>query len=166
MFRSLVVMGPSGNGKSTLARKLADRLGWHFIEGDEHHPPRNIAKMARGEQLTDEDRWPFLDSIGEALAANDGAVAACSALKRSYRDRLSFLAGRPVLFVLPQLTRSDLRKRMESREGHFMPPSLLASQLEDLEEPDHSEHALLLDGTAPPEHLADQVATHLSYPKT
>jgi len=162
MVRSVVVMGPSGNGKSTLARALAVRLGWTFIEGDDHHPPANVAKMRRGEPLDDADRIPFLDAVGQALRQADEAVAACSALKRAYRERLEHQAGAPLLFVLPNLPEPELRRRMESREGHFMPPGLLASQLATLELPGRGEHALLLDGTAPPDDLVEAIAAHLA----
>lgn len=158
MIRSVVVIGPSGNGKSTLARELAQELGWAFIEGDRHHPARNIAKMARGEALTDEDRHPFLDSIARALVAESGAVAACSALKKSYRDRLEAIAQRPILFILPRVPRDELQRRMEEREDHFMPPSLLESQLAAFEEPDTGERCIEVDGTLPEGVLASQLA--------
>ena len=155
MILAIVIMGPSGNGKSTLARTLADELGWKFIEGDDHHPPENIAKMARGEPLTDRDRAPFLDGVGRALAeAPKGAVASCSALRRAYRDRLRGLAG-PILFVWPRLSRDQLQARMKARVAHFMPSSLLDSQLATLEPPGPDETALEIDGTLS---IAAQVA--------
>ena len=162
MIRAIVVIGPSGNGKSTLAQALADRLGWSFIEGDLHHPPENIAKMARAEPLTDLDREPFLDSIGRALAAADGAVASCSALKKSYRARLERVAGKPILFVLPLVSRSELRRRMEARTGHYMPPALLDSQLAAFEPPYERERCLEIDGEAPVSAAADRIAAHVS----
>lgn len=149
MTRRIVVIGPSGNGKSTLARTLAVTLGWRFIEGDEHHPPANIAKMARGEPLTDADRAPFLESIGQALAlSGPGAVASCSALRRAYRDRLRDLAG-PVWFVWPKLSREELLTRMTARRRHFMPPSLLDSQLAAFEPPARDESVVETDGSLP-----------------
>jgi len=159
VFGAIVVIGPSGNGKSTLATAIAERLGWRFIEGDEHHPARNIAKMARGQPLDDADRQPFLSSIGAALAQGDGAVAACSALKRRYREILSEVAAQPILFVLPQVRAEELRRRMEARGGHFMPPALLASQLADFEIPQADEHCLLLDGALPIQVLVEQVVS-------
>ncbi len=147
-------MGPSGCGKSTLGAALADALGWTFIEGDDFHPPENKAKMARGEPLTDADRLPFLDGIGKALAGvEDGGVASCSALRRSYRDRLRRHAGR-LLFVLPEVPRAELARRMTARPDSFMPPSLLDSQLATLERPGDDEEALCIDGTRP---VADEV---------
>ncbi len=160
MYRALVVMGPSGNGKSTLGQAIAERLGWRFIEGDDHHPPANIAKMSRGEALTDADREPFLDSIGKALAQGD-SVASCSALKRAYRDRLTRMAKRPILFVLPQVGQAELQRRMEDRPGHFMPASMLRSQIDTLELPAEDEACLSLDGTLAPDKFADQVAQSL-----
>lgn len=146
MTLSIVVMGVSGSGKSTLGRLLAQALGRPFIEGDDLHPPENRAKMARGEPLSDEDRAPFLDNVGHALRARP-SVASCSALKRDYRDRLRALAG-DLLFVLPVVTRAELERRMMQRPGHFMPPSLLDSQLATLEPPDADEAAILVDGAA------------------
>ena len=162
MIRAIVIMGPSGNGKSTLAEALARRLGWSFMEGDAHHPPANIAKMARAEPLTDLDREPFLDSIGRALAEVDGGVAACSALKKSYRERLEQVAGEPILFVLPRVSRAELRRRMEARTGHYMPPALLDSQLAAFEPPDEGECCLEVDGEAPAKEVADRIAEHRS----
>ena len=154
-------MGPSGNGKTTLGRLLADRLGWQFIEGDDHHPPANLAKMARAEPLDDADRAPFLDSIAAALRDGHG-VAACSALKRAYRERLASVAGGNLLFVLPQVPEAELARRMRERSGHFMPPSLLASQLATLELPGPEEPALLIDGLAEAESQALAVIAHLT----
>jgi carbohydrate kinase (thermoresistant glucokinase family) len=149
MFPKVVIMGPSGCGKSTLGSVLADALDWQFIEGDDFHPPSNKAKMARGEPLTDADRIPFLDGVGEALArAPGGAVASCSALRRSYRDRLRRHAG-SLLFVLPEVPRAELARRLRERPRSFMPPSLLDSQLATLEPPGEDEDAMSIDGTRP-----------------
>jgi gluconokinase len=132
----VVVMGVSGSGKTTLGRGLADRLHWRFQEGDELHPRANVEKMSRGEPLTDEDRWPWLDAIGEWLdereRAGESAVLTCSALRRSYRDRLR--SGRPgVRFCHVDAPEEVLRDRLEHRQGHYMPASLLPSQLDTLE---------------------------------
>ena len=148
-FCRIVIMGPSGCGNSTLGRALADDLGWQFIEGDDFHSPENKAKMARGEPLTDADRIPWLDKVGKALAnAPDGAVASCSALRRSYRDRLRSLAG-PLFFVLPEVPRDELAQRLEERPDSFMPPSLLDSQLATLEPLGGGEDGMCIDGTRP-----------------
>lgn len=150
-------MGPSGCGKSTLGMAIGDRLRLPFIEGDDCHPPENIAKMRRGEPLTDADRWPFLDAVGRALAAcPDGAVASCSSLKRAYRDRLR--AHRPdLLFVLPELPRAVLASRLARRGGHFMPDSLLASQMDELERPAADENAILIDGELGVDEQVDRI---------
>ena len=156
---AIVVMGPSGCGKSTLARALADALGWDFIEGDEHHPARNIAKMQSGDPLTDEDRRPFLASVGRQLARVAPAVASCSALRRSHRDVLRGLVE-DLLFVWPKVDEEELHRRMRRRKGHFMPPALLKSQLASLEPPSPGECFLTLEGTAP---VAEQVRTVLQH---
>lgn len=146
MTLPIVVMGVSGSGKSTLGRLLAKTLDRPFVEGDDLHPEANRAKMARGEPLTDEDRAPFLDNVGQALKGNSPPpIASCSALKRSYRNRLRAIAG-DVLFVLPDVSRSELERRITQREDHFMPPSLLDSQLTTLEPPDADEMAIVIDG--------------------
>jgi gluconokinase len=149
MTRAMVVMGVTGSGKSTLARALAQALGWHFVEGDSLHPAANLAKMAAGQALNDEDRRPFLENVARAIAQAPapGVVVSCSALKRSYRDQIS--TGDPrVLFVLPVLTRESLQARLSGRAGHFMPAALLDSQLEILELPQPDELCVRIDGEA------------------
>ena len=146
----IIVMGPSGSGKSTLAAALARDLGLPFIEGDDLHPPANRARMASGVALTDEDRWPWLDAVAEAAsqaAASGGAVVACSALRRVYRDRLVGLIRAPVRFVLPDADRALLAERMSNRPGHYMPVSLLDSQIATLEPPEADEIVLRLPAT-------------------
>jgi gluconokinase len=132
----VVVMGVSGSGKTTLGEGIAERLHWRFQEGDDLHPRANVEKMSRGEPLTDEDRWPWLDAIGEWLdersRAGENAVITCSALRRAYRDRLR--TGRPGLrFCHVDVPEEVLRDRLEHRRGHYMPASLLPSQLATLE---------------------------------
>ncbi len=131
----MVIMGPSGCGKSTLAKALARRLAWAFVEGDDLHPQANIDKMRSGLPLDDADREPFLRAVGTALAEGraTGVVVSCSALKRRYRDLLRELAGPELQFVLPRVSRSTLARRLAGRRSHFMPTSLLASQLAALE---------------------------------
>ena len=148
MKRPVVVMGVSGCGKSTLGRALAAALQWTFVEGDELHPPANVAKMQAGVPLTDEDRQPFLERVAQAILERreHGVVVSCSALKRRYRDLIRAIAG-DVCFVLPQLDRERLRARLLKRPGHFMPASLLDSQLEALEVPGDDEEAVLVDGS-------------------
>ena len=142
-------MGVSGAGKSTLAAALARALGAAFIEGDDLHPPGNIARMSAGEALSDDDRLPWLRAVADALAeaaADRGAVAACSALKRAYRDLIRRRAGLPVRFVYLEVDAATLGERLARRQGHFMPASLLQSQLADLEPPGPDEDALVVDG--------------------
>ena len=132
----LVVMGVAGCGKSTVAKALQERLGWIVAEGDDYHPASNIAKMSSGIPLTDEDRWPWLDTIAAWTAEQDRAglptIVTCSALRRVYRDRLRAAPGRTV-FVHLTGTPELLTARMSARTDHFMPPTLLPSQLATLE---------------------------------
>jgi gluconokinase len=135
---AVVVMGVSGSGKSTIAAGIAQVLSVDFIEGDELHSPRSVAKMKAGIALEDEDRWPWLDRIAAQLADKDrmpaGLVITCSALKRSYRDRIR--RGAPgVRFVFLHGPRALVESRLAGRTGHFMPSTLLASQLQTLERP-------------------------------
>jgi gluconokinase len=149
MTRAMVVMGVTGSGKSTLAHALAQALGWHFVEGDSLHPAANLAKMAAGQALNDADRRPFLENVARVIAQTPapGVVVSCSALKRSYRDQIR--TGDPgVLFVLPVLTRQSLQARLSGRSGHFMPASLLDSQLAILEPPQPDESSVRIDGEA------------------
>jgi len=156
--RAIVIMGVSGAGKSTLGRALAERTGHAFIEGDELHSPGNIAKMASGVPLDDADRRPWLERVADELAraaVEGGAIAACSALKRRYRDVIRDRVGVPVMFVHPDMKIDALRRRLALRSGHFMPASLLDSQFEALERPDPAvEFALSVDAMLP---LSEQV---------
>jgi carbohydrate kinase (thermoresistant glucokinase family) len=147
----IVVIGPMGCGKSSLAAALADVLHLPFIEGDRFHTPAGMAKMAAGEPLTDEDRWPFLDAVADALRSHapTGAVASCSALRRVYRDRLRARVVQPLRFVLPELSEQALEARVRRRKDHFMPPALLRSQLDTLEPPTPDEQAIVVDGALP-----------------
>ncbi len=151
-----VVMGVSGCGKSSVGAAVAERLGIGYIDGDDLHPPENIAKMSRGEPLTDSDRAPWLASVGQRLAAIDGSVIiGCSALKRAYRDIIRERAGEPVCFLHLEGSRETLSERMAKRSGHFMPVSLLESQLATLEAPGLDETAITADIDQPFEQLVD-----------
>lgn len=160
---SIVVMGASGCGKSTVGRELAERLGLEFKDGDDLHPASNVAKMAAGDALTDEDRWPWLALVGQWLAerSQTGAVVACSALRRSYRDVLRGAAGDGTLFVYLDLPEAVLLERVKSRE-HFFPPHLLTSQLATLEALHPDEVGVRVDGTLPVADLVEQVAQYLT----
>jgi carbohydrate kinase (thermoresistant glucokinase family) len=128
----IVVSGASAVGKSTVGRALAERLGVDFIDGDDLHPPANVAKMAAGVPLSDDDRRPWLDAIAAEVARSERIVIACSALKRAYRDRIR--AGAPdVVFIQLVADRDTLLARASAREGHFMPAELVDSQLDALE---------------------------------
>ncbi|AUW40871.1 gluconokinase [Rhizobium leguminosarum] len=136
---AIIVMGVSGCGKSSVGEKLAEALHLAFVEGDALHPAANVEKMSKGIPLTDEDRMPWLDRIGEEMKASleksEGIIVSCSALKRIYRDRLRAAAGGNLFFVYLEGSRALLMKRMGERKGHFMPASLLDSQLATLEVP-------------------------------
>ena len=156
----LVVMGVAGSGKTTVATLLADRLGVTYAEADQFHPQSNIDKMTAGTPLTDEDRWPWLEAIRDWLSAEADAgrsgVVTCSALKRTYRDLLRTAHG-TVCFVHLSGTPELLAERMAHRTGHFMPTSLLDSQLATLEPLADDEHGYTLDVTTPPQELADTI---------
>lgn len=143
---AVVVMGVSGSGKSTIAAGIAEALCLHFIDSDELHLPPSVAKMKAGIALEDEDRWPWLDRVGAALADAgqwpQGVAVACSALKRDYRDRLRRAAPR-VRFVFLDGPPALIEKRLAVRTGHFMPGTLLASQLQALERPGNDEDDVL-----------------------
>jgi carbohydrate kinase (thermoresistant glucokinase family) len=142
----LVMMGVSGSGKSTVGGVLAGRLGWPLEEGDDLHPPENVAKMAAGHPLDDDDRGPWLERIREWIAereaAGENGIVTCSALKRRYRD---VLRDDQVVFVHLTGSREQLLARLTARQGHFMPASLLDSQLADLEPPEADERALTVE---------------------
>jgi len=156
----LVLMGVSGCGKSTVAALLAGELGWPFEEGDALHPQANIDKMAAGEALTDDDRWPWLDTVAdwidERLDAGENGVITCSSLKRSYRDVLN-RRGTGVHFIYLAGSRETIAARLASRHGHFMPTSLLDSQFATLEEPGSDEPSLRIGIGPAPQVIADEI---------
>lgn len=149
----IVVMGVSGSGKTTIGQLLAERLDLAFAEGDAFHPPANVAKMAAGNPLNDQDRGPWLKTMADLLgtwhANGSGGVLACSALKRAYRQILA-AGGGDVWFVYLQGSMPEIRARLDSRTGHYMPASLLESQFQTLEEPAADENVLAvsIEGTA------------------
>ena len=164
MSTHVVVMGVTGTGKSSVAKALQQRLGWFFAEGDDLHPAANVAKMAAGIPLEDADRWPWLAAIAEVTSAHaargESTIVTCSALRRAYRDRLRQAADGTVFVHLvgsPEL----LAERMADRKGHFMPASLLASQLATLEPLEADEPGILVDVAGTVEATVEQVLEFL-----
>jgi gluconokinase len=158
----VVVTGVSGSGKSTVGAALAGRLGWDWADGDAFHPGSNIAKMAARQPLTDADRLPWLDEIGrwidKAAATDHPAVIACSALKRSYRDRLR--AGRPqVRMVYLVVDLKTLHQRLLDRQGHMFHADMLGSQLSALEPPTPDEDVLMVKSAGSPDQTVDRIIT-------
>ncbi len=146
MTQHYVIMGVSGCGKSSVGAAFAMAISGHFIDGDDLHPDANVAKMAAGQPLNDEDRAPWLVKVGQALQGGAAPlVIGCSALKRRYRDVIRHEAARPVMFLHLTGTRAVLIARMAARTGHFMPLSLLDSQLAALEPPSSEEAAIAVD---------------------
>ena len=159
---TIVVIGVSGAGKSTVMRALAGKLGWPTAEADDFHSPANVARMRSGTPLTDEDRWPWLEAlaswIGEREGAGENALVTCSALRRVYRDRLR-RGHSSVRFAHLVVERAVIADRLERRHGHYMPPALLPSQLDTLEplEPDEPGASVEAD-RATPEIVAEILA--------
>ncbi|HEY5221964.1 MAG TPA: gluconokinase [Microbacteriaceae bacterium] len=160
----LVLMGVSGCGKTSVGTLLADRLGWAFEEGDSLHPAANIAKMASGHPLNDEDRWPWLEKVAEwceqLLADGTNGVITCSALKRSYRDLIN-RGSKGIEFVYLRGEMKLIAERLAARHGHFMPPRLLASQFADLEEPGDDEPSIRVHIGPGPEEIANTIIARL-----
>jgi gluconokinase len=163
--RRYVVMGVSGSGKSVIGAALARALGVDFVEGDKYHPPENVERMALGIPLTDDDRAGWLRALSSRLReskdAGTGLVMTCSALKRSYRDILRAGAS-DLCLVFLNGRRAVIAERLAGRHGHFMPPSLLESQLATLEEPSPDEHAWECDIRQPPEELVAALVARAS----
>ena len=160
-----VVMGVSGSGKTTVAAMLARALGVGFLEGDEMHPGSNVEKMKRGTPLTDADRLPWLQAIARRIdewrTRGEAGVVTCSALKRAYRDIL--IGDRPeVRLVYLRGSRDVMASHLARRSGHFMPASLLQSQIDTLEEPGPDEDPLIVDVGPPASDVADQIIRRLS----
>jgi gluconokinase len=154
-----IVFGVSGAGKTTLGRLLAQELGWRFYEADDFHSAANIKKMGSAVPLTDEDRWPWLTSLRElierCLTTNQSIVLACSALKESYRRYLR-VSGE-VKFVFLRGDNALIANQLRHRRGHFMNPALLQSQLDDLEEPQPTEDAIVIELGRSPRELAKEI---------
>lgn len=160
--RLIIVMGVSSCGKSSVASRLGELRSAAFLDADDYHPKSNIEKMSRGEALDDEDRRPWLKHFATALSAQTGsAVGACSALKRAYRETLTEAAGEPILFIHLHGERALLAQRIAARANHFMPPSLLASQLATLEIPDADELAITIDISGSKEQVVQLIRAHI-----
>ena len=159
----VVLMGVSGSGKTTIGTVLATHLGWPFLDGDDWHPPQNVAKMSAGTALTDDDRWPWLDRLNAELRAREArgesAVLACSALKQSYRDRLTRGLGRWRLVFLHG-SFELLSERLAERKHRYMPASLLQSQFATLEAP---AKAIGVDVAEPPERSVEKISAALEH---
>lgn len=163
----VVLMGVCGVGKTTVGRMLAERLGARFLEGDEFHPPANVEKMRAGTPLDDADREPWLRSLAaemrRASAAGQDIVLACSALKHAYRDILA--AGqRHISFIHLAGTPALIQARLDARQGHYMPPSLLPSQLAALEPPSADEQAVTVDVSGTPQQILAAILAALKIP--
>jgi carbohydrate kinase (thermoresistant glucokinase family) len=159
----VIIFGVSGAGKTTVGKLLAQQLSWHFYEADDFHSRANIEKMHRGVPLTDEDRWPWLDSLRDLIKrcveARQNAVLACSALKRAYREHLR--VSEKVKFVFLRGDYAVIEKQLRHQHGHFMNPALLRSQFADLEEPKPDEDALTIEVGRTPRELVAEIQTNL-----
>lgn len=164
----LVVMGASGSGKTTIGMALATGLGYEFADADDFHAESSVAKMARGEPLTDADRGPWLQALASWIASRNAggrsSVLACSALKRRYRDQLRAAAPQRVFFVFLAVPSEALRERLRERTEHFVRADLLESQLATLEPLEADEPGVCVDGTAPPAAIVARVLDDLARP--
>jgi gluconokinase len=157
----LVLMGVTASGKTTIGSRAATRLGWPFHDADDYHPPENIAKMSRGEPLTDDDRRPWLEALHRVMAeherAGHHAIVACSALKEHYREILTD-GLHTVRFVYLKVDPAVIQARLNRRKGHFMPKTMLPSQMAALEEP---KDAIVLDASRPSAQLVDEIVAYV-----
>ncbi|MBB5872905.1 gluconokinase [Allocatelliglobosispora scoriae] len=163
----VVVIGVAGSGKSTVGSALARHLGVEFADGDDFHPPANVAKMAAGQPLDDADRWPWLAAIGDwidgRLAAGTGGVVACSGLHRAYRDRLRRSPDVRVVYL--RISAAEATARAAHRTGHYFGADLVASQFATLEEPGPDEDVVTVDATASPADLVALIGKEISPPR-
>ena len=158
---SIVIMGVAGCGKTSVGEALQTRTSRPFIDGDSLHPPENIAKMSAGISLQDADRWPWLALVGQEIANSTTPIAiGCSALKRVYRDHIRQAAGKPVAFVHLKGDRAVIEARMNARQGHFMPASLLDSQFEALQPLEADETGLTVNVNQPLDQIIDAIEQH------
>ena len=169
--RIIIAMGVSSSGKSTVGQSIARRLHAPFLDGDGYHPPANVEKMRAGIPLVDEDRWPWLQSLAEALhdaaERKDVAVGACSALRRVYRDYLIEKAGEPILFVYLEGSKEVIAERIARRQHEYMPASLLDSQFATLEVPDpQTENVLIVPVTESVDKITTNVVKSVDHLKS
>ncbi len=162
----IILLGVSGSGKTTVGQALSALTGWTFFDADDYHPPANVAKMSRGEPLTDADRAPWLEILRTEITArlkhSENAILACSALKKAYRRQLQVDPAQ-VRFVYLKVSPELLQQRLEQRKDHFMKSSMLRSQLEILEEPDSDEALIIgVEAESTPETLASTIQKSLS----
>ncbi|MCA9129522.1 MAG: gluconokinase [Planctomycetales bacterium] len=156
-----VIMGVAGCGKSRIGAALAKQIGAAFVDGDSLHPPANVAKMSGGQPLNDEDRAPWIKRVAETLVETEGPViVACSALKKAYRDQIRGIAGE-VVFLFLDGSRDVLARRLETREGHFMPANLLDSQLATLQRPGPDEPAISVGIDQSPDAVVSVLANRI-----
>jgi gluconokinase len=163
----IVLVGVSGSGKTSVGQALSQRMHWVFLDADDYHPESNIAKMSRGEPLNDGDRAPWLEKlqgvIETQIQKGESTILACSALKKSYRVKLSQTRPQSVYFVYLKVSQELLEARLEKREGHFMKSRMLHSQLEDLEEPTVDEaYVVEVQEDISPESLAIAIQSFLN----
>jgi len=159
----VIIFGVSGAGKTTIGQLLAKELGWRFYEADDFHPRANIEKMREGVPLTDQDRWPWLESLRElikrCIAAGEDAVLACSALKKAYRRYLRANAEVKLVFLRGEY--ALIGEQLQHRRGHFMNPALLRSQFADMEEPQATEGAIVIELGLGPHQLVQEIKRKL-----
>lgn len=162
--RLFIIMGVSGTGKTTIGQLLSKKLDIPFYDGDDFHPEDNIAKMASGQPLDDEDRYDWLIALNKLLQekVQTGAIVACSALKRSYRAILRQGIDEDLRFIYLQGTFEEVKSRLKQRKGHFMPLELLKSQFDTLEEP---KDAISISIVSAPEEIVSEIAKELKLPK-
>ncbi|MCZ4292161.1 gluconokinase [Hoeflea alexandrii] len=162
MARHAIIMGVAGCGKTSVGEDLSRLTGIRFMDGDALHSKENVAKMSAGTPLTDDDRWPWLEAIGQEFARSTEPLAiGCSALKHSYRDRIRQQAGAPVCFIHLTGSREVIGQRMRNRKNHFMPPELLDSQFATLEPPGADEESIAIDIDQPLDAIVALAARYL-----
>lgn len=160
--RHFVVMGVAGSGKTSIGEGVAAKIGGTYVDGDNLHPQANIDKMSRGEPLDDDDRWPWLEAVGQTLANIEGiGLIGCSALKKSYRDLITNKAGKPVVFLYLDGSKELIAKRMAARQGHFMPTSLLDSQFATLEVPTAPENFIPINIEGTQSEIIAAIVSHI-----